>query len=143
MGVAVAAPADENGVYVMKSLLGCLAAVLVSGSVARADEMDRETKSKPSVAVATAAPSQIGSELDKESPDQSHGWRRGGWGGGYSYGYGGGWGGGYRVGYYGGGWGGSDYGGWHRPWGGYGYSVSYYPTNYYPSYSTSYYSGCW
>ena len=76
MGVAVAAPADENGVYVMKSLLGCLAAVLVAGNIARADEMDREAKSKSNVAVATVTPSLTGSELDRESPDQSHGWRQ-------------------------------------------------------------------
>ena len=126
----------------MKTLLGCLAAVLVAGSAARADEMDRETKSKPAVvaAMTTAAPALAGSELDKESPDQSHGWRRGGWG--VSVGFGGGWGGygGYSVGYYGG----------YRPWGGYGYSVGYYPRSYYypvsyyrPYHAHYYYGGCW
>ena len=124
----------------MKMLLGCLAALLVAGSAARADEMDRETKSIPGVAsVATVTSNLAGSELDKESPDQSHGWRRGGW----SVGYYGGWGGGYSVGYYGGGWRGSYYGGWHRPWSGYGYSVGYYPISYYRPYSVSYYGGCW
>lgn len=119
----------------MKTLLGCMAAVLVAGSVARADEMDKETKGKASGAVAAKAVLPAGSELDKESPDQSHGWRHRGWG--VSY-----YGGGFGVSYYG--------GGFYRP---YGYSVGYYPSysvGYYPSYSVgyypayrSYYRGCW
>ncbi len=66
----------------MRALLSCFAAALLAGAAARADELDREAKGKPATAAAPATAG--GSELDKESPDQScHRWRRG-WGGGYS-----------------------------------------------------------
>jgi hypothetical protein len=131
----------------MRTLLGCLAAALVSGSVARADEMDRDTKGKAPAAVANVTTTG-GSELDRESPDQSHYWRGGygrGWGGGY-YGrgwgggyYGGGWGGGYGVSYYRGGWGGGWGGSYYHPYyGGWGFGVSYYRPVY-----ASYYRGYW
>jgi hypothetical protein len=107
-----------------------LAAALVSGSVARADEMDRDTKGK-AAAVATATTTNGGSELDRESPDQSHFWRRG-----------------YGVSFYGGGWGGG-YGGYsvsyrngfglgiYRPLGwGYRFGYGYAPVSYY-------HGGCW
>ncbi|MFO0938611.1 MAG: hypothetical protein U0798_19075 [Gemmataceae bacterium] len=124
----------------MKTLLGCLAAVLVVGNSARADEMDREAKGKSQVATnSLTAPvpnlAVKGSELDKESPDQSHGWRRG-WGWGVGVGYGVGFGVGYSSGYY---------GGWNRPYySSYYYSRPYYPVSYYGyyrPYRAAYYGG--
>lgn len=101
----------------MRALLGCVAGLFVAGSAARADEMDREAKGKSNSPVAMVTASVAGTELDKESPEQSHccrhrwGWGGGcGWGGGWNtVGWGGGWGGGWTVG-----WG----GGWAQPWGG-------------------------
>ena len=128
----------------MKTLLGCLAGLFLAGSAARADEMDREAKGKSSSPVAAVASVAAGTELDKESPDQSHGrYYRGGWGG---YGYGGGYRGGWSVGYYGGGWGVGYSSGWGRPYyGGWGYSSysrPYYGGWGYSSYSRPYY-GDW
>jgi len=136
-------------------LLGCAAAVLLAGSAARADELDSEAKGKPAASAPVVLGDQTvaGSELDKESPEQSHRRYRGGWGGGYGYGRG--WGGyGYGRGWGGYGYG-SYYGGYGRGWGGYGYgygsyyggysSYSYYPSYSYSSYSyyPSYYGGAY
>lgn len=125
----------------MRTLLGCLAGLFVAGSAARADELDREAKGKSDSPVAAVANIAAGTELDKESPDQSHGrYYRRGWGG-----YGG-WGGGWSVGYYGGGWGAGYSSGWARPYyGGWGYGGGYYRPYYggwgYSSFSRPYYSG--
>jgi hypothetical protein len=121
----------------MKMLLGCATALLLVCGTVRADEMDREVKTKPAAAKALAGKPVVGSELDKESPEQSRHWRVG-------------------VSYYGGGWGG--YASYGRPWGGYygggwggGYYSSYYTPVYYPTYYSygygrpwgGYYGGCW
>jgi hypothetical protein len=88
-------------------------AALCLGTALRAGELDKE---KPLFRVGTAALAQApteakilpaASELDRESPAQTCGWRRC-------------WGGGAYVGYYGGGCG--------------PYYASYYPTYYYPTY---------
>jgi hypothetical protein len=121
----------------MRALLGCVAGLFLAGSVAQADEMDREAKGKSDSPMAAATKVAAGTELDKESPEQSHccrhrwGWG-GGWGGGWSVGYGGGWGNTWSVGfssgwgrpYYGGGWG---YSNFYRPYwgGGYGWNSGY------------------
>ncbi|WP_086026121.1 hypothetical protein [Zavarzinella formosa] len=106
----------------MRMLLGCATALLLAGSASvRADELDRETKGKPVAPVPAAATAPVvGSELDKESPEQSaHYHWRGGYGGGFrGYGYGGY--GGYRSFGYGG------YYGGYRPYYG-GYSSFYSP----------------
>jgi hypothetical protein len=114
----------------MRTLLGCATALLLSAGGAWADELDRDTKGKPAgtpAAVKTAVVS--GSELDKESPEQSHHYHwRGGYGhGGYrSYGYGG----------YGG------YSSFYRPSYGIGVYSSYYTPAFYPTYSyPAYYGG--
>ena len=104
----------------MKSILATAALVVVLGGTVRADEMDRDTKSRSVPAVAAAHGVAGGSELDRESPDQSHGWRgRHVWYGGYGFGvsyypafypaysyrafgpvYGGSWHSGYSVSYF-------------------------------------------
>lgn len=119
----------------MRMLLGCATALLLAATGARADELDRETKGKPATAPVAVKPATVaGSELDKESPEQSrHYHYRGG------YGYGGGFGvgyGGYRsFGY------GVGYSSFYRPSYGIGVYSSYYPA-YYPAYSyPAYYGG--
>jgi hypothetical protein len=111
----------------MRALLGCVAGLFVAGTAARADEMDREAKEKSNSPVTTATNVVAGTELDKESPEQSHCCRhKWGWGGGYGGYYGGG---GWGVSYYGGGWGVGYSSGWGRPYygGGWGYSNFYRP----------------
>jgi hypothetical protein len=123
----------------MRALLGCVAGLFLAGSAARADEMDREAKGKSNSPVAAATNVAAGTELDKESPEQSHCCRhKWGWGGGYGGYYGGG---GWSVGYYGGGWGVGYSSGWARPYyGGYGYGG--YGGGYYrPSYAYGYGGG--
>lgn len=117
----------------MKKLLFAVAVLFGFGSITMADEMDNDIKtSKSKPVVSTKATS--GSELDQETPDQSHFWRsRGGWGGGFGYGWGSGWRGGWGGGF-GGGWGGGWRGGWGGGWGGgfypnYGFSSCYSPYN--------------
>lgn len=119
----------------MRMLFGFMATILLASTYANADEMDRDVKGKSAQAPTVTKTAIAGSELDKESPEQSHHYRwRGGWGVSVGYGgYGGGWGASYyRPIGYGGGWGASYYrpigygGGWgsyYRPigyggWGG-------------------------
>jgi hypothetical protein len=121
----------------MLRLIVCGLMLTAFGTAARAGELDRET-APPSTGVAKGAPATtavaVGSEMDTESPSQSHFWR-GRWGGWYGPGYGWGWGGYYpfrvSVGW---GWGGyPGYGwGWGYP-GYYGYRGWY--GGYYPAYS--------
>jgi hypothetical protein len=110
-------PTRRNDMKKLLTIAAVLAIASFATSAIKADEMDRETKGKNGPAQAAGSDKVTsGSELDKESPDQSHGWRwRRGWYGGI--GFGGGFGGGF-----------------------YPSTVSYYssfPT--YPSYYTSYY----
>lgn len=149
-----------------------LTAVLLAvglSAAARAGEMDHEG-AKPLDAgkvPALTAPELThasGSELDRESPNQSwhgHGhWGGGHWGGGWGRGWGwggGGWGRGWG---WGGGWGGGWGWGGGLGWGGgigigigyypsYSYSSFYYPSygyaSYYPSYGFGWggYRSCW
>ncbi len=123
----------------MLRLMVCgLLATAFTGA-ARAGELDRETGPAPAGPV-KAAPATLagGSELDEESPAQSHYWRRGWYGRPYR------WGGGYASVSFG--WGG---GGFYSPWG-WGYSRSFYS---YPAfygyrgwsvgYSPAYWGGGW
>lgn len=112
------------------------AIVLAMGNGLRADEMDRDIRARGGTTAIAKSPIG-GSELDRESPDQSHGWRwRHGWG------YGVGWGvsyfptcsfGSFYASSYG-------WGHWNGGWGG-GYSVSYYRPVYYGGFG--WYRGCW
>jgi len=107
-------------------LLGCATALLLAATGARADELDRETKGKPATAPAAVKSAAVaGSELDKESPEQSHHYH---YRGGYGYG-------GYRSYRYVG------YSSFYQPSYGIGLYSSYYPA-YYPTYSyPTYYGG--
>jgi hypothetical protein len=123
----------------MLRLIACGLFVTALVGVTRAGELDRETG--PALfGPAQSDPTTVtgGSELDNESPSQSHYWR-GGWGRWYGPGYGwGGWGGWGWGGYYpfrvsvGWGWGGyPGYWGWGYP-GFYGYPGWY--AGFYPAY---------
>ena len=110
----------------------CTLALAVA-PVVRAGELDRETAmTKTSQAV--AAPTG-GSELDRESPQASHGWRWGGY-----YGPGWGWGGysfGFRAPYFGFAPGFSSFYsfrtfGFPGYYGGFGYAYPYFPAYYAP-----------
>ena len=100
---------------------GLLAAVLIAGPSARADELDKEYgRNNPATLAAIDPAAKIAApgstELDREAPEQSaHG---GGHGGGFHGGYGGFHGGGY--GGFRGGYGGFGGGGYGRGYGGYG-----------------------
>jgi hypothetical protein len=147
-----------------------LAAVLALGLVgaAKAGEFDNDSAKTTKAKTAAVAASDLtgGSEFDKESPTQAHGWRGWGgrWGGGWGRGWGGSWGwgggwnrgwGGWGVGYrgWGGGWGWNyprfSWGGWGGwGWGGYRSYYSYpiytsyplYSSFYTPTYYSSYYT---
>lgn len=105
----------------------CVLALVASGAIARAGELDREFASTPKPSV-TASPG--GSELDQESPQPAHGWR-----GYYPYYYGG-WG----VPYYGG------WGGFYPARVSFGFSFgpsfyAYRPFGFYNGFSGGYYGG--
>ena len=98
----------------MFRLIVCGLLVTAFAGAVRAGELDRETGPVPAgQAKADPAKAVAGSELDKESPAQSHYWRRGWYGGPY------GWGGYARVGFSVG------WGGYYAPWG-WGYSHAFY-----------------
>jgi hypothetical protein len=134
----------------MCRVLPCVLALFAFGSLARADELDRESAPKQSPAAiattVTAASHAVGTELDQESPAAAYHWH-GGWGGyhhgGYG-GFGGGWG--YRPfynsGFYGGfgGFGGFGRfgGGFGGGFGGFGYRPFY--TNFYRPYFGGFYN---
>jgi hypothetical protein len=72
----------------MVRLIVCGLFVTAFAGAARAGELDRETGPAPAgSAKANPAAAASGSELDKESPAQSHYWRRGWYGRPYGWGY--------------------------------------------------------
>jgi hypothetical protein len=119
-----------------RTLLSTLA-LFGFGAVASAGELDKEaakSNAAPAAVAATTTNSPaVGTELDKESPQDAY-HHHGGWGGGWGHrGWGGGWGGyGYRG--WGGGWGGYGYrsfGGFYRPYySGFGFFRPYYGYGY-------------
>jgi hypothetical protein len=108
----------------MLRLILCGLLATAFGSAARAGELDRETgPAAPATVKSEAAPAVAGSELDGESPAQSHYWR-GGWRG---PGYGWGWGySPFRVSIGWGGWGGWGWGGYYPAYSSWGWG-GYYP----------------
>lgn len=136
----------------MRAIICCVALFAFTPAV-RAGELDREG-SVPKAKVAPAEPTAaVGSELDRESPQDAHHYH-GGWGGHRGYGWGG-WG--YRPyvgwgGYPGFGWGGYYPARFYNPgfysyrtyawgWPGAYYNWAWY--NYYPAYYYSYPLGYW
>jgi hypothetical protein len=110
----------------------CALVLATAGLTARAGELDRESsRAVPSFSAATAQAAAdlahtSGSEMDRESPQSSHGWR---WGVPH-YGWGWGWGGGW--------------GGFYRPYIGFGFGYpgyfGYRPFGFYSPFYTGYYS---
>jgi hypothetical protein len=118
----------------MRVFVASLVVLAALALPAPAGELDRESpviKAIPALVQPADLPG--GTEMDRETPDQSWKRWRGGWGwGGWGWRGGWGWGGWHRPWYGGwGGWGWGGYGSWYRPWyggwGGWGWGGWYRP----------------